>query len=254
MDAGRRLNQDKVHSGKQAMKSAIQVKGLPEFTATLRQLQTVTNKDAATICNTKAYFIARRACRETYRPEPTKIGRALSQLVYDFSSTGKRSLKTRTVYGKLGQQSLAPIAALLINWKRGKLGKKGLEGDAMSKAVKLFIAARTRARAFLASGWIPAIRKLAALAERSGAVAQDREASRIRNPKGSVVPAKEGPHSMAKIISEAVSKHTTTPDPLDKYGRIALEKAIREETLTTQAYIEKKLLDSAKGLGIKTRR
>jgi hypothetical protein len=236
------------------MSSPMKIKGLPEFTATLQAYARISHRDAATICNTKAFYIARRACKLTYRPEPTKIGRALSEMIYDFSATGKRSLKTRAVYGSMGQQKEAPIAALLINWKRGKLGKKGLEGDAMARAIKSFVAVRNRARAFLASGWIPAIKRLAALAERKGkAVAQDRDAARIRNPRGRVIPAVQGPRTAAKIISEATSRHTTTADPLDKYGRIALEKAIRDETITTLQYIEQKLRDSAKGLGIKTR-
>jgi hypothetical protein len=182
----------------------------------------------------------------------------LSALIYNFKPTKKGASKRLTMRTQFGATGLAtghaPIAALLINWKRGQTGEKGLYGADMRAAIRRLIAVRSRARAYLAAGWIPAIKKLSRLAEKPSKAAEpDAEARRIQNPKGSADPATEtGTIAIARIINEAVSKHSTTPDPLDKYALVALKKAVDAETKTMLEYIERKYKEEAQRAGIRT--
>lgn len=225
---------------------------LRDFNDTLKKYAQVSKKDAVKIVNTKAYYIARAACRFTPRPEKGKIKQSLSEIIHDAKTT--KSGKTRK-YLKKSSDNATPIAALLVNWKRGKLGLKGLTGEAMKKAVKTLIASREKARAYLASGWIPAIKKLERLAENpSKAAPRDNEAGRIKKSKGWASVASET-DAIAKAIigNESAAKHSTTADPLGKFGMGALEKAFDHESASMKDYIQRKMQKAAKDCGIKTR-
>ena len=206
-------------------------------------------RSAPAIVNKKALFIARRAILETKRPEASKIKSGIGQMVFDLvrtkSGRSKRVLKNNS--------NGAPIGALIVNFIRGKQGLPGLNGEDMKKAIQRLVTKRVGAIAFLASGWIPAVKKLSPLVRgKQGAAANDKDANKISNPKGSVQPAKEiGSKSVAKIINSAVSKFTTTGDPLGKIALPALQKAINYETASMQANIEEEMRKSAKDCGIK---
>ena len=233
---------------------AIKVLNMAEFQATLEKYVQYNKREFSSIVNTKAYRIAVVACAKTYRPPKGKIAREISELVEYF----KRTKSGRTIKKFTSSASGAPIAALLINWARGKRGKKGLQGADMAAAVKKFVAKRENARAFLASGWIPAIKRLAGLADRGSKTggnvgSPDSDVRRIQNPKGSVIPATgSGTKVAAKIINEATSKPSTTFDPLGKYGLPALQAGVDAETASMRGYIEGKMRDGARQLRIKT--
>ena len=226
-----------------------------EFNSTLNKYQQLhKRRSAPNLVNKKALFIARRAIVETPRPEPTVIGRALSKIVYTFSNKGRKSFTTRKTFGGNGQVLEAPIAALIINFIRGKRGQKGLFGEDMKAAVARIVKARTQARAFLAAGWIPAVKKLSPLVSgKQGAAPEDKDARRIPDPHGDCKPAKSsGNVTVAKIINSAVAHFTTTQDPLGKIALPALQKAIDYETASMKQNIEDEMRKAAKECGIKT--
>src|SRR5690242_8413843 len=98
-----------------------------DFDRTLAVYRRYSRRDPATIANTKAFYIARRASVETVRARPQAIRRFIGK--------------------KRGR-----IIGMLINKRRGLRGEKGLYGAAMMKEVEVVLAARLRSRAFLASG------------------------------------------------------------------------------------------------------
>jgi len=220
-----------------------------QFDATLRKYAELSKRDAATIVNTKAFYIARAASRETFRPSKEKIKAELEAIIKT-TKAGKGG-KTRKVLAK--NSDGAPIAALLINWKRGKLGKPGLFGAAMKDAVKKFIQKRQQARAYMASGWNPAIKALAPLAEKPGSAApRDGDALKHKG-RGGVQVAVSGFKAVSRIINEAFARQSTTKDPDIKIAKPALERAFAHETKSMMTYIEGKMRQSAQSLGIRTR-
>ena len=220
-----------------------------EFDKTLRDYLTLTNKEPAIICNTKAFYIARAASRFTYRPPKDKIKAELEAVAKEVKTS--KSGKTRKVWAK--NAAGAPIAALLINWRRGKLGKPGLFGAAMKDAVKNFIKKRQQARAYMASGWNPAIKGFEPLAEKiKGAAPRDREAMTHRG-KGSFNPARTMVKAIARLANMSFSKLSTTKDPDLKIAQPALQKAFDSEVASMREHFERRYKAAAQRLGIRTR-
>src|SRR5205807_1063675 len=83
----------------------------------------------------------------------------------------------------------APLAALIINARRGAKGQPGLRGPAMEEAINAFVASRLRSIAFLKSGWIGAIKKMIPYADRRGGPRQDRTAKEYGQAKGDAKPS-----------------------------------------------------------------
>jgi len=226
-----------------------------EFNRTLNKYAEFHKRRTAVgIVNKKALYIARGAIRETFRPEPTVIGKSLMAAFYVIGKNMRKKLKMRTTYSNKGAALSAPVAALLVNFLRGKKGEKGLQGPAMTKAIKSLIQHRITARAFLAAGWIPAVKALSPLVgSKKGMPDKDPQADKIKNPKGSVSVAREsGLKTVATIINFAVSKFSTTKDPLGKYAQPALQRAINKETASMRENIEDEMRKAAKECGIKT--
>ena len=236
---------------------------MDEFQATLRNYVQYNKREFPRICNTKAYRIAIVACAKTHKAERANIIKGISQIVWDIKRTksgrGKRVLKLWSgtaggVFNKTG----APVGALIVNFLRGKRGEKGLYGSDMKRAIERLVTQRFSAIAYLASGWLPAIKKLASLADRgSKTVALPSEInsikSRMNNPYlGSVIPAVESEKPFATIINTAESKYSTTKDPLQKFGLPALQYGVDVETASMLQYIADKLTENAHQLRIRT--
>lgn len=223
-----------------------------KFNSTLDEYAKIhRNRTMPEIVNKKALFISRGAIRETNRPSKSDIQNGLGKVVYDIARTksgrGKRVLS-------LGKNS-APIAAMLINFRRGKMGKPGLFGDEMNQAIKRLVGKAQSARAFLASGWIPAVKKLSPLVRgKFGQPANDSEANKISNPHGDATAATSGgSESVAKILNDSLSKFTTTPKgEVYNKGVKGLQKAIDRETISMKENIEDEMRKAAHGIGIKT--
>lgn len=224
------------------------------FTSILREYLRITKRTVADAVNTKAFFIARRAVVETPKADALKIGKELSELIYAFKDTkhgAKRTLKTVTRYDALGRTNQVPIAALLVNKRRGERGKPGLYGAAMTEAIRRIRGARQSSVGFIKSGWLPAIRKLEyGVPEkyRRGAAKMDMTIHTSTSPKGSATLASPGARVQA-MISNDIGDHGAHQGQhnaaLHKYGEPALARAFAVETLGMQQYIDQHMKPDA---------
>jgi len=157
------------------------------------------------------------------------------------------------VYGFVSPEK-APLAALIINARRGKAGEKGLWGPAMAEAINQMLAARMKSIAFLKSGWIPAIKYLEKLVKKkAGAPRMESRVAQIGKAKGSAKVEGSGFHAKA-IIENAASAKRDKKDALDKFGMPALQRAFDFETLSTwKKAIEREFREAAQAIGIKTK-
>ena len=238
------------------MSTAVQVKvNEREWRDTIRKYQRVSRRTSKEITDSKAYFIARGAIDETHKANKLAIGKELSKVIFDFKNTAtgsRRSLKTSTRFGRWGQTHQVPIAALLVNWKRGQMGKPGLFGEAMKQAVQHFIANRQRSVAFLRSGWLPALRILSPFVKsKAGAVPLDPETKRHGEGKGSATPASEGAKARTVIVN-SVGESGHHSEAVEKYAVPGLQKSFDNEKKSMLEYIEDKLRAAAHEAGIKT--
>ena len=227
-----------------------------EFNPTLEKYrQFHRRRTAPEIVNKKTLYIARGAIREAARTSPASIKESIGREVFSLKRTKsgrtRRVLKNSTNPGN----EAVPVGALIINYLRGKRGEKGLEGQAMKEAILHLVMRRTSAIAFLAAGWIPAVKKLSPLvSNKRGIPAEDSEAKKISKTYGSAKPATAGMAvSIARIINDSLSKFSTTGKGAvyNKAAR-ALQKAISNESASMKEDIENNMRKAAKSCGIKT--
>lgn len=202
----------------------IVIKNLPEFNRTLTEYAQLSRRSEAVIVNTKAFYIARRAAVETPRADLEEITKYLG-------TRGGR------------------IAGMIINKGRAKRGEKGLYGREMAVAVAAMIARRKRARGFLASGWVWAIRKLAPFAEKIGAPSTYGLRA-LGRAKGSAIPAVPGNKVFAKIANTVTAAWDKREGAFEKADP-ALQRAFDFERASMLNYMERKLQKDATRLAIK---
>lgn len=196
-----------------------------EFRETMREYRKFTKRDLATILNTKAFYIARGAVRNTLKASKEQIQWELTDP--DFSYSG------------------APIAALLVNKRRGAQGKKGLYGARMERAVNSLANARVLTRAFIAAGFLEAVKIFGGVAEKKNrAPRSDPSVKQRGRAKGSGTIARESWTPRATIENGARTRRETH-DALMKYGGDGLQEAFDEEVASMKQYIEDKLQATA---------
>jgi hypothetical protein len=234
-------------TGQHDMSNPVSVRfSMREFDAALRKYVMLSKTAIPDIVNRKAFFIARGACRITPKADLKEIKTALGRMV-----THKD--KTRTLYLKIARKVDAPLAAVIINKRRGEKGLPGLYGAMMTDAIESMLAARSRSIAFLKSGWLPAIRTLQGFVKsRFGAPTLDRSAKQIGTPKGKGIPARNGWNVKAVIENAAAATHGKNKEALIKYGEPALAQAFRDETASTMREVEIRLRAAARESGIRT--
>lgn len=111
-----------------------------EFDKVFAEYMTWQKKQPSEIINGKLYFVALQAMGQTKTATKDGIRNKLMQ----------PARITKNV----------PLAAILVNSKLGKAGKKGLTGVKMAKAVDKLVRAQQSRTQFLRSGWIPALKTL----------------------------------------------------------------------------------------------
>ena len=202
-----------------------------DFNRTLKEYINYSKRSLPVIVNTKAYYIARRAVRETPLAKKSDIKRFIN-------------LKSGSVAGRI------------INKRRGKRGEKGLYGDMMSAAVETMLAARLRSRAFIKSGWLMAVKALAPYAEKISVPSMGGGEVRVAGvPKGGAEPARESFSVWsvkAKIFNTVMAKWDRREGVVN-VAIPALERAFKAEEQSMRDYIERKLKQGAEKLGIKVK-
>ena len=219
-----------------------------EFDATMRRYREISKRDPKKICDTKAFFIARRATIETPKADKGVIKTQLGRLIIKKRQVVAMSLRTVKRFSRFGLEVAAPLVALIINKRRGK--GRGLYGAAMTEAIRALIAGRLRSIAFLKSGWLPAIRVLIGLADTRGAPRQDKTPVQVGQAKGYATPARSDWRAKTTIVNAADARHDNR-EALIKYGEPALQRAFDAETASMLGYMEKKLRESAAQAGVR---
>lgn len=230
-----------------------------EFDAAMKRYMLTSKESIGEVVKRKAFFIARRAVVETPKADSKLKRELLKQVVVAEKLLGQRvriSKSGKITKGRMITQKIkgAPLAALIINARRGRTGEKGLYGGAMKEAVNQLVAARMKSIAFLKSGWIPAIKFLEKLVKKkAGAPRMDSRAAQVGRAKGSGKVEGAGFHVKATIENAASAKRDKK-QALDKFGIPALQRAFDFETLSTwKKAIEREFKEAASAAGIKTR-
>jgi hypothetical protein len=215
----------------------------------------VTPHSTAEVLNKKAFFITRRAVRETPATTKGQITSALGKITRTKTKGTLMHLSAaRETYKHLqGREAEAPLAALIINARRGRKGEPGLQGTAMTAAIASLIAARSRSPSFLKSGWLPAIKMLEPLVtdKRGAPSGSYRGAKQYGVAKGASMPARPGWKVRCVIENTVRESGKRANDALIRKGGPALQRAFDFEAASMAGEVARRLYESARQLGIK---
>lgn len=215
-----------------------------EFDSTMKRYREFSSRTPEKIVNTKAFYIARRAVIETPKADKKDIAADLGR----FIKSGKKQGRLRLAKGRFHN---APLAALIVNARRGAKGLPGLFGTAMTEAIKVIIGARMRSIAFLKSGWIQSIKAFEPFADKIGAPRTDSSAKQVGQAKGLGRPAIGQGWNAKAVLANLAGENRNNKVALSKYGAPALQRAFDAEALSMRQYIEKKMAEDAAAAGIK---
>lgn len=216
-----------------------------EFDRTLKQYMELSKRDWAQVFNTKGFFIARRATVETKKASAAEIRKLRERAVVGTGTKNGRQIKVR--------DPLATTrAARILQAQRRKDGRPAIKARDLPAAVRKFIARRMSSIAYLRSGWIPAIKLLEPLADFRGRPRADNSAKQFGRPKGGAKPARNFWRTVCQIFNSAVTRKQGD-EGLRKFGQAGLQRAFDHELRSMRDYIERKLQDRARRLGIRTR-
>lgn len=219
-----------------------------KFDRTFEKYMEHASRDLVTAINTKAWYIARKATWFTHKADAGKIQSQLGRRVTVSHSVIKngaaRMVKRSHMELTQARDHDAPLAALIVNKRRGRKGEKGLQGREMVQAIRDMLAFRMSSIAYTKSGWLPAIRALASLADRTNPPPMDTTAKARGRVKGEAVPALAlHSKSAATILNEAWAKHDST-NAFYRYGASGLQRAFNDEAASMSQYIRRKMLEA----------
>lgn len=231
------------------------------FNNTLRTYLQVCSRTFAQAINTKAYYVARKGVWFTKKADTWKMRRQLGGIVVVPRQVVRkgvvRTVKTRRLQlvNVKTTRGSAPLAALILQKRAGDAGHaseffgRSLRSGraAMAKAVRSFLAMRDRSAAFIKSGWLEAIRKLAPLADKKNAPAIDTSAKQRGRSKGDCRPAQDGMKAVAEIVNLALgAKHDRSYGTNQmKVATEGLQIAFDDEAASMDDYIREKMRPDA---------
>lgn len=212
-----------------------------------RQLFETDKRTCVDFINGQALRVASFAIEETDRADAALVAATLGQISSHakVATTNKRG---RVVFRREKRRIAADVANTLAARLVGRLWDKSgfsakqaarLEGKSLVEQVRIFIGWRVRRAGFIASGWIPAIKKLSSVVyEKPKDITSRKGAAQYKQAKGSARPAT---FSMTKVIT-AIAENTALktaselgggdPMPVAKEGlQKALNKAARDMML-----------------------
>lgn len=166
----------------------IKLSHLDDFGRVLRQCAATTSRTYPQFVNGQMLRIASFAIQDTEKADAGLIAAKLGQV-----STRIRAKKTGKRLKK-GVREFSSKASLdlyrIVNWRRKRVGLPPVSGKEMSKVARKMRAATLRSTAFIAAGWIPAVRGLAAAVGYGAYAKAPKLSTRLSGqPKGFVVPA-----------------------------------------------------------------
>ncbi len=219
---------------------------MTRFTETLAEYIKYTSRTLTSAINTKAYYVARKAVWFTGKTDKGKMQKDLGGFVRVQRTNKKGKLVTRRQIELTGARDYnAPLAAVIINKRRGLKKQSGLYGRQMAVAIRKMLSARLRSVAFIKSGWLPAIQALAPFAEKKNEPDTDRDAAQVGNAKGRASEARESDLITEATIVNLASAVRDKKNALEKYGIPGLDQAFNDEAQSMAQYIEDRMKPDA---------
>ena len=219
------------------------------FNGVIKQYLELNHRDMAMLINNKALQVASIASRLTRKVPAARIEDELGQTgtAPGFTKTGKISKSKKKIRRVLMADSLAErlVGAALAGTLSDKHMSRKLKAKiveiaktkGIDQAARSLIGQRVKSRAFLASGWRPAIQNLARISDdakiKLEARADAKDAPKYGKPKGRSISAKPGPKCAATIANSA-TKGSSGAAGFVKSGLI---QAMREVANDMMAYI-----------------
>jgi hypothetical protein len=189
--------------------------------------------------NDKLFMVARASLWFTHKADKKDIEKTLGKVSVSTTKHGKKRYAHRLV--KAAQHD-APLIALIINKRRGK--GEGLRGEAMRAEVQRVLSARMRSRAYIKSGWLPAIKELAAVTSVPTKFPFPDDAVQIGKVKGRAETAKEGDIIKGFIENEAYATRDNK-GAFERFGSKGLQAGIDNEGKEMDVYIKRKIQPAA---------
>ncbi len=195
------------------------------------------------VVNQTALNVIGRAFNATPRAERHNIQRELAQTVKVNRINKKGKIKQVTVLGRLptvltSTGGRAPLAAMMINKRRGLLGKPGLYGAEMTQMIIRLVRFKERSIGFEASGWIPGMKEILRRLKRPFIIAKLKGVVVYKRPKGSARPATPGFRSVCQVLNSVRN--------IDKVGTRALQHGIDEEAKDVRRHLDEKMMFAQK--------
>ena len=215
-----------------------------EWNATLPRYLAVSTNTLADIVNTKGFYIARGATRETYRANSDKFEAELGVTGYNVKQVtrGKNKGKFRKGVKIIAKYSLAEGILRSRDYDKGR--KQMTKVEMLGRPHRL-INARKRATGFIAAGWIPAIKALQPYQKGGGGQKQDSSVKKWGPTDiGGGMPARPGWSPIVEIWNAAIPpKHPTSRSGLSLliHATEGLQVALNNEVASMKAYIERKM-------------
>lgn len=224
-----------------------------EFRKTLEKYLKVSKRSLPEALNEKAYFIlngsptTEGAIRLTRKADYQAIKCELG--VHSVQQVGKRGKLIKKFKNELMDKYWNQLSVKIIIARLRAAGTAIPSAEELKDMAVKMVNARVRSVAFIRSGWLPALRALARFSK-YGKLKFDETGRRIGVAKGGVSIATENrPRVYIWNSAGGEPKHKQA---ILRYGQDALEQAFRQETASMKSYIEQKLRNQAKDLGIKT--
>ena len=232
-----------------------------QFNATLRRAAQESSRAAPDVINGHALAVTIKAVELTEKANRDQIAHILGQTGTQLNYTKKGDrLKKRSRGGAIIKDD--SFAARIVNARRKEFAGPDymLWGNALEQAAKKLIAARQKATAFIKSGWLWALRDLAAVVKGWRKSNPDREAKASGVRKGKANPArptggifgsgmfKATIENTALIASggKFQSKGAHNPLPIAEKG---LRLALAAENANMEAHLKKKMTEAMKRAG-----
>lgn len=219
-----------------------------EFDRALKEYLLVTSRELSDALNTKALFIARGALAETPRAQRGAIEKlGLRTVSVRIRTTSSGKVRQVRKFALTEGDAIRNYLAARKRSGRAVSGRSFSDREALAKAARKWIAAKLRAIGFLASGWVPAIRKLTPLVGE----AYQRPANVVSRPSnlGQCTPAKPGFNPFVEIENSSTLGVKTKDLALAQRGHslaiAALQRALAVETASMADYIAQKMQRAA---------
>ncbi len=219
---------------------------LPQFRATLLQYLRVTSDTLERAIIRKAYRLALGALRLTKRASRNEI-ETLGVIGYELNYSKVAARKGITQYNKniQGKAIVEPRSrarAIVVNKLRRAGNLSAETGASVTEKARSTIMSRIKAIGYIASGLLPAVRKLG---REVGAIGFS-DVKQIGPPKGTVEVDRNAWNPKVTITNDVSAQKN---ERVSEYLVSGMERAMGEEIADMEIYITRKLKEDASRFG-----